>query len=1071
MGDAQFIALILKFITIVCIMRTFRVLGSLEINENGRLSPIMKSSKGCALLAYLIVTGQSQPREHVADLFWDTTTADGLRNLRKVIHELRQAIPELHVTRKTVAFRAEADTFLDFHLLQSALQQTDVHSLDEGLQQYRGELLATFYLDSAPRFNEWLTLTRERLRAEVNHAYHRLCQGYNEQQLWLEGISAAQRWLALDDLNETAYRWLIQFLADNGQVAAARKQYELCRMRLWDELQIEPEEATRRLMAQLKDRTDKPDTGTAVTSLPFDIQLTTEKLPEPGLPPSGSVLPYQRHTDFTGREADLRHLGQVLLATENEVPVVAVTGVAGVGKTQLAVEFAYRYGRFFPGGVYWLSFARADSIAEEIAATGGELGLQLFTANDKLKLADQVSRVQQAWQQKTPRLLIFDNCEAAELLDKWRPAVGGCRILLTSQKGVWESDGQVITHPLNTLTRAESVTLLTRFVEKMTPNEAEHIAAELGDLPLALHLAGSFLQRYWTIDPERYLQQLAQIGLLQHPSLQGRGVSELPTGHDWHIARTFALNFAQLDPADEVDKMALLILACVVTFAHGEPIPQPILLTAVAPDPDDLDAELLAMDGLIRLANLGIVTLNGRQTAQIHRLVAAYALAELGDQLAEGQAVAETHVLHLIEAHFQQTRFMGALPISAAHLQTMTENSLQRADVRGPALALWWGRHLRDMGNLQAARDVLATAVAQQRLIAPDGDLLLADLLNVSGTLAWEMGVVDTAWPLYEEAFQIRRRVLGEIHTLTAQSLQNLAILHSRTGALAQAKAYYEQALSVYEQLDPPDEKFIALTTNNLGMLLRRMSRLSEAEAQYRRALAIREKIYPPNHPDTAMSLNSLGYLAGLRGDYEAALHFHERALQMRQAIFGRIHMTTALSLMNLGFIQSKMGAYAPAEAHLQEALSIRQQQLPADHPNIGQSLFYLAEHKVQIGDIAEATTLLTDSLTILQAKRPEDTETADAFVTLAHCYLQIGQLDKARDCLQQAEAIQDKQLAPLHLRTAYRWLINGDLALAEGDTNLARRCYEQARDIWQATAVSTHPDLLTVQQKLADLA
>ncbi|MCA9968476.1 MAG: hypothetical protein KC423_29730, partial [Anaerolineales bacterium] len=183
-------------------------------------------------------------------------------------------------------------------------------------------------------------------------------------------------------------------------------------------------------------------------------QLTTEKLPEPGLPPSGSVLPYQRHTDFTGREADLRHLGQVLLATENEVPVVAVTGVAGVGKTQLAVEFAYRYGRFFPGGVYWLSFARADSIAEEIAATGGELGLQLFTANDKLKLADQVSRVQQAWQQKTPRLLIFDNCEAAELLDKWRPAVGGCRILLTSQKGVWESDGQVITHPLNTLTRA-----------------------------------------------------------------------------------------------------------------------------------------------------------------------------------------------------------------------------------------------------------------------------------------------------------------------------------------------------------------------------------------------------------------------------------------------------------------------------------------------------------------------------------------------------------------------------------------------------------------------------------------
>ncbi|MCA9959930.1 MAG: hypothetical protein KC443_12890, partial [Anaerolineales bacterium] len=236
----------------------------------------------------------------------------------------------------------------------------------------------------------------------------------------------------------------------------------------------------------------------------------------------GSVLPYQRHPDFTGREADLRRLGETLLSTENVVPVVAVTGVAGMGKTQLAVEFAYRYGRYFPGGVYWLSFAQADNVAEEVAATGGEHGLQLFTANEKLKLAVQVSRVQQAWRENVPRLLIFDNCEAVDLLDKWRPDVGGCRILLTSQRGIWESDGRVITHPLNTLTRAESVALLTLFVDKITPAEAERIAAELGDLPLALHLAGSFLQRYWTIDPERYLRQLAQIGLLQHPSLHGR---------------------------------------------------------------------------------------------------------------------------------------------------------------------------------------------------------------------------------------------------------------------------------------------------------------------------------------------------------------------------------------------------------------------------------------------------------------------------------------------------------------------------------------------------------------------
>lgn len=1051
---------------------SFRILGSLEIVENGRLSPIMKSGKGCALLAYLIVTGQSQSREHVADLFWDTTTANALRNLRKVIYEVRQVVPELHITRKMLTFQADNDTFVDFHLLRSALQQADIQQLDEGLQQYRGELLATFYLDTAPRFNEWLILTRERLRAEVNHAYHRLCQAYSEQKLWLEGIGAAQRWLALDDLNETAHRWLIQFWAGDGQLTVAQQQYELCRTRLWQELQIEPEDATRRLMAQLNDLAGLESPITVSPELPVQ-QLAEEQLPEPGLLPPGSALPYQRHSDFTGRESNLQRLEKKLLsAAMNEVPVVAVTGVAGVGKTQLAVEFAYRYGRFFPGGVYWLSFAQADSVAEEIAATGSESGLHLFAANGKLTLADQASRVQQAWQQDIPRLLIFDNCEAVELLDKWRPVSGGCRILLTSQKSVWESDRQVFMHPLKTLTRTESITLLTCFVDEITSTEAERIAAELGDLPLALHLAGSFLQRYWTIDPERYLQQLAQIGLLQHPSLQGRGVSELPTGHDWHIARTFALNFEQLDPTDDVDKMAMLLLACVVTFAHGEPIPQQILLTAVAPDPDDLDAELLAMDGLIRLANLGIVTLNGRQTAQIHRLVALYTLAELGDdQLVAGQALAEAHILHLLDTQFQQSRFMGLLPLAATHLQTMTENGLQRADEQGAALALWWGRHLRDMGNLQMARDVLTTAVALQRTLSSDDDLLLADLLNILGTLVWEMGANNEAWPYYEEALQIRQRVLGEIHTLTARSLQNLAILHSRTGSFDKAKMYFEQTLSIYEQIDPLDEKSIALTTNNFGLLLERMNRLADAETQCRQALAIREKNYPPNHPNIAISLNSLGYLAVRRGDYETALSFHERTLQMRQAALGQVHVKTAGSLMNLGIVQGKLGDYATAKAYLEEALAIRQQFLPVDDPHIGQSLLYLGQHAIEVGDIAGAMALLTDGLAILQAKRPQDVETADTLVALAHCYLQQDELDKARDCLQQAEVIQDKRLVPFHLRTAYRWRVNGDLAQAQGNINLARQHYEQARNILEATAVASHPDLLAIQQKLADLA
>jgi tetratricopeptide (TPR) repeat protein len=191
----------------------------------------------------------------------------------------------------------------------------------------------------------------------------------------------------------------------------------------------------------------------------------------------------------------------------------------------------------------------------------------------------------------------------------------------------------------------------------------------------------------------------------------------------------------------------------------------------------------------------------------------------------------------------------------------------------------------------------------------------------------------------------------------------------------------------------------------------------------------------------------------------------------MRQETLGRMHVMTAGSLMNLGIVQSKIGDYAAAKAHLQEALTIRQHYLPADDPHIGQCLLYLGQHAIEVGDIAGAMALLADSLAILQAKRPEDVETADVLISLAHCYVQQGQLAQTEACLQQAETIQSKRLAPMHLRTAYRRMISGDLAYAQGEIALARQHYEQARDIWQATAVPSHPDLLTVQQKLADLA
>jgi hypothetical protein len=127
---------------------------------------------------------------------------------------------------------------------------------------------------------------------------------------------------------------------------------------------------------------------------------------------------------------------------------------------------------------------------------------------------------------------------------------------------------------LEVLQREESVALLRKHRNDLPTDDADlhAIAAELGDLPLALHLAGSFLARYrYEVTPAGYLAQLRSPELLQHRSLQAGDIS--PTDHDPNVARTFALSYEQLDPTDATDGLDRALLVRAAYFAGGEPDP------------------------------------------------------------------------------------------------------------------------------------------------------------------------------------------------------------------------------------------------------------------------------------------------------------------------------------------------------------------------------------------------------------------------------------------------------------------------------------------------------------------
>ena len=117
-------------------------------------------------------------------------------------------------------------------------------------------------------------------------------------------------------------------------------------------------------------------------------EMPTDRVPDPGPLPPNSRMPYSVNPKFTGREADFKKLAETLKGAGHSIVVnQAITGLGGVGKTQLAAEFGHRYGRYFQGGVFWLSFADGAAVPAEIAACGRRMNL---TGLDALSLADQV---------------------------------------------------------------------------------------------------------------------------------------------------------------------------------------------------------------------------------------------------------------------------------------------------------------------------------------------------------------------------------------------------------------------------------------------------------------------------------------------------------------------------------------------------------------------------------------------------------------------------------------------------------------------------------------------------------
>jgi tetratricopeptide (TPR) repeat protein len=668
-------------------------------------------------------------------------------------------------------------------------------------------------------------------------------------------------------------------------------------------------------------------------------QLPTDVVPPIATLPDASHMPYAANPHFVGREDDLKKLAQFLRAG-----TAVATGLGGIGKTQTAVEFVHRYGTYFRGGVFWLSFANAEGVPTEIAQCGQRMTLRLdYSA---LKLEDQVQLVRAAWESDLPRLLVFDNCEDEALFAAFRPVTGGSRVLVTSRREQWDASLNVQPVPVGVLSITASAALL-RNLNPQLPATSDgvlrQIGEELGGLPLALHLAGSYLSEYQRVlTPQQLLADLQHAGEQAEKVLSGEFGSSplvLPTRHDRNVFRTFQLSYSKLDEARVTDALALQLLACAARLAPGEPVPHGLLVATILPQNPSANERIQAEDSLARLTGLGLLETASAQPPafRLHRLLQRFVWTVREALMADAQGRVERVVLTEAE-RLNATGLVKPLAALQPQLLYVTDTAV---GLRRAALGTVAGNHFKSLGDYRRAEEYFKEALRIRHAALGETDADTAASLNDVGFVLKDMGRFAEAQGYFEQALQANRTVHGEQSLETAVSLDNLGLIHKDVDRYADAQDYFERALKIKLAIHGERHSSTVESLNNLGfMLLDRSLRASSGQKLYARArryleqaLTINQAMHGAVSREAAVSFNSLGELLSRRGgDAEAARQHFERALTIRKQVLGDRDPETAESLNNLGRMLLVLKNYAEARQCFEQALAIREELVGENH-------------------------------------------------------------------------------------------------------------------------------------------
>jgi tetratricopeptide (TPR) repeat protein len=621
-------------------------------------------------------------------------------------------------------------------------------------------------------------------------------------------------------------------------------------------------------------------------------------------------------------------------------------GLGGLGKTQLAVEYAWEYRNEYPNGVIWIE---AD---QEIDAQLTALAVNARWAAEASEHRYKLDVARKRLQSFSNCLIIFDNVERRAAIERYLPEPGASPHLLITSR---EPQPGFEPVPLAPLDENQSVYMLIQEAgrDPKTAEEtiaAQEIAKRLDGLPLAIEIAGAYLHEMPTVTFDEFRRLLSR-----DPQIQmARNLLSSFTRHEADLAATLRIS----DRAFKQEPLLESILD-LLTWSGAGAMGHALMSYVLGVDQLDLVAPLAfgARLHLLKeeLTSAGPCT---DHRYRIHRLVrdvrrANTPITNRGDWVAGISA----RIGEWFEQRRQDFAHLAQYELEFDHLRTWQGNASNIGDASAARL-LWleaypaWHR-----GNYRESLRLLESAVGRLNSLGGMPELY-AHLLNDLGAVWHLLGDNKLSLEYHEKSLSKRRELSGDLHADTAMSYDNLGSALSRAGDYQRALEFAEKGLSIRRELLGEEHPDTAHSYSNVGQVYHRLGDHRRSLEYAEKSLSIERKIRGEKHPETAHGYSNAGTAYDALGDHRRALEYKKKSLSINIELLGNKHPVMASVYSAIAGTYSYLDDHSRSLDYAQKSLSLRREQLGEEHPDTATSYNHLGTVYGNLGDHRRALKL-----------------------------------------------------------------------------------------------------------------